>query len=77
MPTMLGEEVAREILKQNPSTPIIICSGYSETFSEQKAISLGIKRFLVKPVSINDLAGNVREVLNNDEDNHQPEVSTE
>ena len=43
--------------------PICKFTGFSETMSEEKATSLGIKGFLLKPVVIKDLARKIREVL--------------
>jgi two-component system cell cycle sensor histidine kinase/response regulator CckA len=43
--------------------PIIICTGYSERFSESQAKDLGIKAFIMKPLVIGDLAATIRQVL--------------
>lgn len=63
MPEMSGEVVARKLLAIKGNLPIIVCSGYSETFHEDDAKRLGIKRYLVKPVATKDLALQVRGVL--------------
>jgi len=41
----------------------LLCTGFSETMSEEKAVSIGIKGFLWKPIIIKDLAKKIREVL--------------
>ncbi|WP_163338151.1 hypothetical protein [Desulfopila sp. IMCC35008] len=46
-----------------PDMPVIIDTGYSEKFSEQEAITLGVKSFMYKPVDIATLAATIREVL--------------
>jgi PAS domain S-box-containing protein len=63
MPHMTGTELAKEVLKLQPATPIILCTGYSEKFDVEKAGGLGIKGFLMKPVALKELAGLVRKVL--------------
>lgn len=63
MAHMPGSELARELLKIRPEVPVILCTGYSSIISEEKAKKIGIKRFLMKPVSRQDLAVTVREVL--------------
>ncbi|MCD4743074.1 MAG: response regulator, partial [Desulfobacteraceae bacterium] len=63
MPQMAGDELSTQILKLRKDMPIILCTGFSETMSEEKAASLGIKGFLLKPIAMNDLSHKVREVL--------------
>ena len=46
-----------------PDIPIILCTGYSETISKEKAESMGIDGFVMKPLSKNELAEAVRRVL--------------
>ncbi len=63
MPDMTGEKLSRELIKIKPDLPIILCTGFSELMSTEKAASLGIKDFLLKPVIMKDLAIAVRKVL--------------
>jgi YesN/AraC family two-component response regulator len=46
-----------------PDFPVVICTGYSERINAEKARSMGIRGFLMKPVVKADLARVVREVL--------------
>lgn len=69
MPHKTGSELAAEILKIQPTLPIILCTGFSSTVDEQKAADIGIKAFLKKPVLKNRLADAVREVLTTDDTN--------
>jgi len=46
-----------------PDIPVIICTGFSERINNEKAESLGIKGFLMKPVVKSDMARMVRKVL--------------
>ncbi|MBI9101656.1 MAG: PocR ligand-binding domain-containing protein [Spirochaetales bacterium] len=63
MPHMTGEQLAEEMIKIRGNIPIIICTGFSETITKEKAEYNGVKGFLMKPVSMKELSGKVREVL--------------
>ena len=63
MPNMSGDKLSAELTEIRSDIPVLLCTGFSETMSEEKATSLGIKGFLLKPVVINDLAQKIREVL--------------
>lgn len=64
MPGMTGVKLAREIHAINPDIPIIICTGFSDRLNAEKAASIGIKGFLMKPVAKSEMAKIVRKVLN-------------
>jgi len=63
MPNMTGEQLAREIFSIKPEIPIILCTGFSDENDEKRAKTMGIKGFLMKPVSLDNLAVTVRKVL--------------
>jgi CheY-like chemotaxis protein len=63
MPNMPGDKLSVELTKIRSDIPVLLCTGFSETMSEEKATSLGIKGFLFKPIVIKDLAQKIREVL--------------
>jgi FixJ family two-component response regulator len=63
MPGMTGNDLARRILQIRPGMPIILCTGFSNLISEEKARSYGIKGFAMKPLAKRDLAFLVRKVL--------------
>ncbi|HIJ40469.1 MAG TPA: PAS domain S-box protein [Deltaproteobacteria bacterium] len=63
MPRMTGDRLAQEILKIKSDIPIIICTGYSQRMSEDKAQELGIRKYIEKPIEMKNLARSVREVL--------------
>ncbi len=63
MPNMTGVDLAKEMLMIRPDIPIILCTGFSEMISEEKAKNIGIRRFLMKPLLKNSLAIKIREVL--------------
>jgi PAS domain S-box-containing protein len=68
MPNMTGDHLAREIIAIRPDIPIIICTGFSEKLSKERAESLGVRGFLMKPVVKSDLAEMVRKVLDDKTD---------
>jgi CheY-like chemotaxis protein/anti-sigma regulatory factor (Ser/Thr protein kinase) len=63
MPGLTGDRLTVEMLKTRPDLPIILCTGFSEMMNEQKAKSIGITKYLMKPVSMVDFAMAVRQVL--------------
>jgi DNA-binding NtrC family response regulator len=66
MPEMTGELLARELSKIRPKFPILLCTGFSDAVSEEKAAFMGIKGFLFKPVEKKALAKKIRQVLDED-----------
>jgi len=62
MPNMTGVELTKEIMNIRPDVPIILCTGFSEQIDEKKAKAMGIS-FLMKPIVMNEMAGAIREVL--------------
>jgi PAS domain S-box-containing protein len=63
MPNMTGSELAQRIMRIRSDVPIILCTGFSELINEEKAKSLGIRGFIMKPVDMKNLANTVRRVL--------------
>ena len=63
MPNMTGEQLARELTTIRDDLPVILCTGYSEMMSEEKAKSSGIDAFAMKPVVMKDMAETIRRVL--------------
>ncbi|MBU0675467.1 MAG: ABC transporter substrate-binding protein [Proteobacteria bacterium] len=63
MPTMTGEQLAKELLNLRPDIPIIMCTGYSSKIDADKANSIGIRAFIIKPVDTKELSRMVRKVL--------------
>jgi signal transduction histidine kinase/ActR/RegA family two-component response regulator len=63
MPRMTGGELAAEILRIRPALPIILCTGFSEDLSEERAAALGIRAFLWKPFSLREIALVIRQAL--------------
>ena len=63
MPNMPGEKLVVELIKIRHDIPILLFTGFSESMSEEKIKSLGIKGLLLKPIIIKDLAKKIRETL--------------
>ncbi len=63
MPKIPGDKLAVELIKIRPDIPILLCTGFSESMTDEKIKSLGIKELLMKPISINDLAQKIRKIL--------------
>jgi len=63
MPNMTGDKLSKEILKIRSDIPIILCTGYSERISEEKAKNIGIREFVMKPLVMKELAKTVRNTL--------------
>jgi CheY-like chemotaxis protein len=63
MPHMSGVELAEIIHTLYPGLPIILCTGYSSVVDKEKAKAMGFAGFLMKPLSINKLACEIRKVF--------------
>ncbi len=63
MPQYTGADLASELCGFEPVIPVIIMTGFSKNMDVEKAKSLGIQGFLMKPVALEQLAKTVREVL--------------
>ncbi len=62
MPFMDGLELAELVKKELPDIKIIILSGYDEFAYAQKAVSLGVTEYLLKPISPSKLRESIRSV---------------
>jgi len=63
MPEMTGDILSQEIKKINPDLPIIICTGYSEKLTPERASAIGIDEVLFKPIIKAQLAQTIRNIL--------------
>ncbi len=63
MPHMTGETLAQKLMEIRPDLPVILCTGYSEMITEEKAVIMGIRKFVLKPVITDELAAAVRSAL--------------
>ena len=63
MPHMTGDRLAQKLIDIRPELPVILCTGFNESITEEKALSMGIQKFVMKPVIKNELASTIRAVL--------------
>ena len=60
---MTGDVLATKIMSIRSDMPIILCTGYSEKITPAKAKALGIKEMVMKPAVVEEIARNIRRVL--------------
>ena len=63
MPNMTGASLAKEMLKIRPGLPIIMTTGFSERINEEEAKKIGIREFIMKPVSLPVIAQAVKKIM--------------
>ncbi|MCG8552822.1 MAG: response regulator [Desulfobacterales bacterium] len=63
MPNMDGRLLSQKILSVKKNIPVILCTGFHETFTETRAAEIGICRYLHKPVPLRTLTLAIREEL--------------
>jgi CheY-like chemotaxis protein len=63
MPHMIGSELAKRILNIRADMPIILFTGFSDLITKEKAKSLGIRAYVMKPIIKHDLARTIRRIL--------------
>ena len=63
MPKMTGQELAARIMKLRPEMPVIVCSGFNRLLNEAWLERLGVGAVLSKPLVARELAGTIRELL--------------
>ena len=63
MPKMSGDQLARKMMDIKPGIPVILCTGFNETITEEKALAMGIDKFIMKPIVKDELANTIRTLL--------------
>jgi PAS domain S-box-containing protein len=63
MPHMNGTDLAAKLLKIRPGLPILLLSGFTESFPQEELNALGLRGFLAKPFLPAALADAVRQAL--------------
>ncbi|MBW6521075.1 MAG: PAS domain S-box protein [Desulfoarculaceae bacterium] len=63
MPLMNGTQLAKKMLVARPDMPILFCTGFSDLLNEQKAMALGAKGIIGKPILRENLARTIRKIL--------------
>ena len=65
MPGLPGDRLAQELLKIHPDIPVILCTGFNDRISEQQAVEIGARAFLMKPFDLHGLSKIIRQVIDN------------
>jgi two-component system cell cycle sensor histidine kinase/response regulator CckA len=63
MPNLTGTQLSKELIGIRPDIPVILCTGFGEDVSPETVESMGIKKFVMKPLSKHKIATIIREVL--------------
>ncbi|OGQ87408.1 MAG: hypothetical protein A2512_01595 [Deltaproteobacteria bacterium RIFOXYD12_FULL_56_24] len=63
MPHLTGLELAKKMLAIRKDIPIIMLTGHSDLVDEQRAKAVGIAKFLMKPISMEEIAQAMGEIL--------------
>jgi PAS domain S-box-containing protein len=63
MPLMTGEDLGKELMRIRPDIAVILCTGYSDLISSEKAMAMGFRGFIMKPFTLRESAELVRRVL--------------
>lgn len=63
MPDMTGDDLARELLRIRPDIPIILVTGFSQDIEPEHVYELGIREFIMKPMTARDLSEAIQRVL--------------
>ena len=63
MAEMTGLELARELIKIRPGTPIILSTGLTESLSPEEAEAAGVAEYIRRPMAMRQLAEAIRRVL--------------
>ena len=63
MPNLTGTQLAEELIAIRPDIPVILCTGFGENVSQEQVNSIGIKKFINKPISKQQIAAIIRDLL--------------
>lgn len=63
MPKMNGDRLVRAIFDIDPQQPIILCTGYSDVVDKEKVLAMGVKSFLNKPLTLEEISRGIQEAL--------------
>ncbi|MEN6623318.1 MAG: response regulator, partial [Smithella sp.] len=63
MPNMTGIELAQNLINLKSSVSVILCTGFSETVTAEKAKFSGVKDLIMKPFKRQQIAESIRRVL--------------
>jgi len=67
MPNMTGLDLAEELMRIRSDIPIIICTGFSRLNTAERARKVGIRKLIMKPLVLRQLAETIRRTLGAEE----------
>ena len=67
MPRMSGLELAAALVNVRPGVPIILCTGFSEKVQGETVGQNGIREFVMKPFTLQEISRLIRKALKNEE----------
>jgi len=63
MPRLTGADLAREVVRLRPDTPIILCSGSGQALISADRLRPAIRECVLKPVNFGELTRSIRRML--------------
>jgi PAS domain S-box-containing protein len=66
MPQMTGLELAQEMVTLRPGLPVILVTGFSQVVTPEKAKAVGVREYIMKPLSISELTRAISRSLGKD-----------
>jgi FixJ family two-component response regulator len=63
MPNMTGSELAQQLMRLRSDIPVILCTGFSEAMTPEKAKALGLRELIMKPIIKIQIAEAIRRAL--------------
>jgi PAS domain S-box-containing protein len=63
LPGQSGTDLLRHLLQTRQDLPVVLCTGYGQDVTLEKAREAGVREFLRKPVAVEDLAQIVRHAM--------------
>ncbi len=66
MPKLTGTDLTRRVKKVRPDFPVILMTGNGHLVDKEKATSLGVREFVIKPVRKAEMAKTIRKALTSD-----------
>ncbi len=63
MPFMTGENLGKEVMRIRPAIPVILCTGYADSITSEKAKEMGFRGFILKPFTVREGANLIHQVL--------------
>ena len=64
---MTGSELAQQLIHIRPDISVILCTGFTEGMTQEKARTLGVKELIMKPIVQRQIADAIRRALDQKE----------